>query len=108
MVNFTSKTVDFEESKKPKSLENPIRVFITPFLFLKGSLSQLREGHLKRTVRAAQDYGAPALPGYDDAPPPPPPATLPLMPYRYGYAVQDSDCNDFNQQEQSDGDQVTR
>ena len=29
-----------------------------------------------------------------------------LMPYRYGYAVQDDIGNDFNQQEQSDGDQV--
>ena len=29
-----------------------------------------------------------------------------LMPYRYGYAVQDDEGNDFNQQEQSDGDQV--
>ena len=29
------------------------------------------------------------------------------MPYRYGYAVQDDIGNDFNQQEQSDGDQVT-
>ena len=28
------------------------------------------------------------------------------MPYRYGYAVQDDLGNDFNQQEQSDGDQV--
>ena len=28
------------------------------------------------------------------------------MPYRYGYAVQDDEGNDFNQQEQSDGDQV--
>ena len=26
-----------------------------------------------------------------------------LMPYRYGYAVQDDVGNDFNQQEQSDG-----
>lgn len=33
--------------------------------------------------------------------------TEPLMPYRYGYAVQDDIGNDFNQQEQSDGDQVT-
>jgi len=31
----------------------------------------------------------------------------PLMPYRYGYAVQDDIGNDFNQQEQSDGAQVT-
>merc|ERR1712203_821303 len=31
----------------------------------------------------------------------------PLMPYRYGYAVQDDIGNDFNQQEQSDGNQVT-
>merc|ERR1711892_414651 len=31
-------------------------------------------------------------------------APLPLMPYRYGYAVQDDIGNDFNQQEQSDGD----
>ena len=30
----------------------------------------------------------------------------PLMPYRYGYAVQDDIGNDFNQQEQSDGAQV--
>merc|ERR1719420_41373 len=30
-----------------------------------------------------------------------------LMPYRYGYAVQDDLGNDFNQQEQSDGAQVT-
>ena len=29
-----------------------------------------------------------------------------LMPYRYGYAVKDEDGNDFNQQEQSDGQQV--
>ena len=29
-----------------------------------------------------------------------------LMPYRYGYAVQDDLGNDFNQQEQSDGAQV--
>merc|ERR1719266_2187120 len=29
------------------------------------------------------------------------------MPYRYGYAVQDDTGNDFNQQEQSDGDQIT-
>ena len=28
------------------------------------------------------------------------------MPYRYGYAVKDEDGNDFNQQEQSDGQQV--
>ena len=28
------------------------------------------------------------------------------MPYRYGYAVQDDEGNDFNQQEQSDGEQV--
>ena len=33
-------------------------------------------------------------------------APQPLMPYRYGYAVQDDIGNDFNQQEQSDGDQV--
>ena len=32
----------------------------------------------------------------------------PLMPYRYGYAVQDDIGNDFNQQEQSDGAQVWR
>ena len=32
----------------------------------------------------------------------------PLMPYRYGYAVQDDIGNDFNQQEQSDGAQVGR
>merc|ERR1719410_2919859 len=31
----------------------------------------------------------------------------PLMPYRYGYAVQDDIGNDFNQQEQSDGAQIT-
>merc|ERR1712025_137014 len=31
----------------------------------------------------------------------------PLMPYRYGYAVQDAQGNDFNQQEESDGFQVT-
>merc|ERR1719481_563079 len=31
----------------------------------------------------------------------------PLMPYRYGYAVQDDIGNDFNQQEESDGFQVT-
>jgi hypothetical protein len=30
-------------------------------------------------------------------------APQPLMPYRYGYAVQDDIGNDFNQQEQSDG-----
>merc|ERR1712088_191973 len=31
-----------------------------------------------------------------------------LMPYRYGYAVQDGDTgNDFNQQEQSNGDEIT-
>ena len=66
---------------------------------------------MQRLARSAQGgYGAP-LPVYD-APlpsytePAPPPAPLPLMPYRYGYAVQDTDCNDFNQQEQSDGDQV--
>ena len=47
------------------------------------------------------------------APPPQPSysggsaAPLPLMPYRYGYAVQDDTGNDFNQQEQSDGDQVS-
>ena len=29
-----------------------------------------------------------------------------LMPYRYGYAIQDDEGNDFNAQEQSDGDQV--
>ncbi len=29
------------------------------------------------------------------------------MPYRYGYAVQDDIGNDFNQQEQSDGAQIT-
>ena len=29
-----------------------------------------------------------------------------LMPYRYGYAVQDDEGNDFNQQESSDGSQV--
>lgn len=34
-------------------------------------------------------------------------APQPLMPYRYGYAVQDDIGNDFNQQEQSDGDQIT-
>jgi hypothetical protein len=28
------------------------------------------------------------------------------MPYRFGYAVKDEDGNDFNQQEQSDGEQV--
>ena len=55
---------------------------------------------LKRFERSAQDgYGAPQ-PSYNSA------SSEPLMPYRYGYAVQDSDCNDFNQQEQSDGDQV--
>merc|ERR1712038_1755151 len=31
----------------------------------------------------------------------------PLMPYRYGYAVQDDIGNDFNQQEQSDGNVIT-
>jgi hypothetical protein len=30
------------------------------------------------------------------------------MPYRFGYAVKDEDGNDFNQQEQSDGEQVHR
>jgi len=30
-----------------------------------------------------------------------------LMPYRYGYAVQDDEGNDFNQQEQSDGNTIT-
>ena len=30
-----------------------------------------------------------------------------LMPYRYGYAIQDDEGNDFNQQEQNDGNQVT-
>ena len=30
----------------------------------------------------------------------------PLMPYRFGYAVQDDVGNDFNMQEQSDGAQV--
>eukprot|EP00090_Calanus_glacialis_P003726 TRINITY_DN12755_c0_g1_i1.p1 TRINITY_DN12755_c0_g1~~TRINITY_DN12755_c0_g1_i1.p1 ORF type:complete len:151 (-),score=39.92 TRINITY_DN12755_c0_g1_i1:148-537(-) len=30
-----------------------------------------------------------------------------LMPYRYGYAVQDDVGNDFNQQEQSDGQVIT-
>merc|ERR1711997_876556 len=30
-----------------------------------------------------------------------------MGPYRYGYAVQDDIGNDFNQQEQSDGAQVT-
>ena len=29
------------------------------------------------------------------------------MPYRYGYAIQDDEGNDFNQQEQNDGNQVT-
>ena len=52
---------------------------------------------LQRFARSAQ------LAGYGG-----PPAPLPLMPYRYGYAVQDADCNDFNQQEQSDGDQVDK
>ena len=28
------------------------------------------------------------------------------MPYRFGYAVKDQEGNDFNQQEQSDGEQV--
>ena len=32
--------------------------------------------------------------------------TGPLMPYRYGYAVQDDLGNDFNQQEQSNGGEV--
>merc|ERR1711997_356655 len=31
----------------------------------------------------------------------------PLMPYRFGYAVQDDIGNDFNQQEQSDGNTIT-
>merc|ERR1711874_29938 len=54
---------------------------------------------LQRFARSAQlgGYGAPPAAA----------APLPLMPYRYGYAVQDADCQDFNQQEQSDGDQVT-
>ena len=52
---------------------------------------------LHRVARSAQSsYGAPQ-PSYSPEP---------LMPYRYGYAVQDTDCNDFNQQEQSDGAQV--
>jgi hypothetical protein len=66
---------------------------------------------MQRLARSAQGgYGAPLptydapLPAYDEPASPPPPA--PLMPYRYGYAVQDTDCNDFNQQEQSDGNQV--
>jgi hypothetical protein len=29
------------------------------------------------------------------------------MPYRFGYAVKDQEGNDFNQQEQSDGEQVS-
>ena len=31
-----------------------------------------------------------------------------IMPYRYGYAVQDDEGNDFNQQESSDGAQVRK
>ena len=30
-----------------------------------------------------------------------------ILSFRYGYAVQDDEGNDFNQQEQSDGEQVT-
>ena len=30
-----------------------------------------------------------------------------ILTIRYGYAVQDDEGNDFNQQEQSDGEQVT-
>ena len=59
---------------------------------------------LQRFARSAQ------LGGYEAAAPPqygsPEPAPAPLMPYRFGYAVQDTECNDFNQQEQSDGAQV--
>merc|ERR1712106_713820 len=32
---------------------------------------------------------------------------LPLMPYRFGYAVQDDEGSDFNQQEQSNGETIT-
>ena len=31
-----------------------------------------------------------------------------ILSLRYGYAVQDDEGNDFNQQEQSDGEQVSR
>jgi len=64
------------------------------------------EQEYQRNVRSPQGgYGAPppqASYGGGGAA-----APLPLMPYRYGYAVQDDTGNDFNQQEQSDGDQIT-
>merc|ERR1719410_1790095 len=64
--------------------------------------------YIRNTRQAAgTNYGAPgggAQPTYSG---PGGGGGEPLMPYRYGYAVQDDIGNDFNQQEQSDGAQIT-